>query len=189
MSTFKMCLSANSWSDMRMHSHSTAARRLRYDRVMNDSPATPVSRSIDNPRVCIVGGGNAAQTLAALLPSRGLETFVFAPYADEAERLQRGLAEQGHIVAEFAPHNSPAGTVRGTPTRVSRHAAEVIPDTDVLILPLPSFAYRSGLETVRPYLRSGCYICATPGQGASTGSRAKCLAIGATSCSRRSARV
>merc|ERR1712117_713951 len=35
------------------------------------------------PKVTIVGAGNAAHALAALLPSRGFETSFYCPYMDE----------------------------------------------------------------------------------------------------------
>ena len=119
----------------------------------------------DNLRVCVIGGGNAAHALAALLPSRGIFTNVLASHGDEAERMARGVAEQGHIVAEFAAHNDPSGTVTGTPEKISAKAAEVVPDSNVLILPLPSFAYPGVLKQLKPHLRKGMYIGVTPGQG------------------------
>ncbi len=119
----------------------------------------------DKLRVCVIGGGNAAHALAALLPSRGIRTNVLASHSDEAERMAKGVAEQGHIVAEFAEHNDPSGTVIGTPDRISAYAADVVPDSDVLILPLPSFAYASVLKELKPCLRKGMYIGVTPGQG------------------------
>jgi len=119
----------------------------------------------DNLRVCVIGGGNAAHALAALLPYRGIVTTVLASHGDEAERMTKGVIEQGYIVAEFAAHNIPSGTVIGTPDRISAYAADVVPGSDVLILPLPSFAYASVLKEVKPYLRKGMYIGITPGQG------------------------
>lgn len=116
-------------------------------------------------RVCIIGGGNAAHTLAALFPSRGILTNVLAAHGNEADHMAKGIAEQGYIVAEFAEHNEPSGTVIGTPEKISADAAKVIPGSDVLILPLPSFAYPSVLKELKPYLHKGMYIGVTPGQG------------------------
>ena len=118
-----------------------------------------------NLRVCVIGGGNAAHALAALLPYRGMPTNVLASHGNEAERMTKGITEQGHIVAEFAAHNNPFGTVIGTPDKISADAVDVIPDSDVLILPLPSFAYQGVLKEIKPYLRKGMYIGVTPGQG------------------------
>ncbi|MCV6604892.1 MAG: hypothetical protein OIF34_06285, partial [Porticoccaceae bacterium] len=121
--------------------------------------------NLDNPTVCVIGGGNAAHVLAALLPSRGIATRVLATFGDEARRMASGVAEQGHITAEFAAHNPVAGTVTGTPEKISADPAEVIPGSDVLLLPLPSFAYESVLQTVKPHLKPGMAIGVTPGQG------------------------
>ena len=119
----------------------------------------------DNPTVCVIGGGNAAHTLAALLPYRGITTRVLAPYGDEAARMQAGVKQQGYMEAEFASHNHVAGLVTGVPEIISADAAEVIPGCDVLLLPLPSFAYQNVLETIKPHLKPGMAIGVTPGQG------------------------
>ena len=116
-------------------------------------------------KICIVGGGNAAHTLAALFPYKGHETYVFASYADEAERLKKGCDEQGGIIANFAAENTPSGEVKGTPKVISKDAADVVPQADVLILPLPSFAYSPVLKSLKPHLRQGQFIGVTPGQG------------------------
>mmetsp|Transcript_122119 Transcript_122119/g.380171 ORF Transcript_122119/g.380171 Transcript_122119/m.380171 type:complete len:407 (+) Transcript_122119:70-1290(+) len=116
-------------------------------------------------KVTVVGGGNAAQALAALLPHKGFPTSMYCPFADEAERLQAGVREQGFMLARFAAHNEPSGEVTGAPARISRSAAEVIPDADVILMPLPSFAYRPVLEGMREHLRPGQKLAATPGQG------------------------
>merc|ERR1711975_97748 len=109
-------------------------------------------------KICIVGGGNAAHTLAALFPYKGHETYVFASYADEAERLKKGCDEQGGIIANFAAENTPSGEVKGTPKVISKDAADVVPQADVLILPLPSFAYSPVLKSLKPHLRQGQFI-------------------------------
>mmetsp|Transcript_46123 Transcript_46123/g.116126 ORF Transcript_46123/g.116126 Transcript_46123/m.116126 type:complete len:402 (-) Transcript_46123:233-1438(-) len=118
-----------------------------------------------NLEVCIVGGGNAAQALAALIPFKGVKTTMWASFQDEAERLNKGIAEQGHMKAIFAPHNDPAGEVTGKPRLISKDAKDVVPTADVLIMPLPSFAYPSVLEALKPHLRKGQFIGVTPGQG------------------------
>ena len=111
--------------------------------------------------VCIIGGGNAAHALAALLPFQGYEkTTMYCPYKDEAKRINDGLAEQdGFMVADFASHNTPSGIIRGKPMLVSKDPQEVIPDADVLIMPLPSFVYPSTLQDIKPYLHDGQILC------------------------------
>ncbi|WP_289151222.1 NAD/NADP octopine/nopaline dehydrogenase family protein [Porticoccus sp. W117] len=129
------------------------------------NPTANISINTQTPTVCIIGGGNAAHVLAALLPSRGISTRVLATFGDEAERMANGVAEQGHISAEFAEHNPVKGTVNGKPEIISANPTEVIPGSDVLLLPLPSFAYQSVLETIKPHLKPGMAIGVTPGQG------------------------
>ena len=119
------------------------------------------------PSVCIIGGGNAAHALAALLPFQGYEkTTMYCPFKDEAKRINAGIADQdGYMIADFASHNNPSGIVKGKPLLVSKNPVDVIPDADVLIMPLPSFAYPFMLKDIKPYLRDGQILCVTPGQG------------------------
>ena len=118
------------------------------------------------PSVCIVGGGNAAHVLAALLPYQGYETRMFCPYNDQAEQINIGLLEQdGFMHATFASHNQPSGLIKGKPLLVSKEAKEVIPSSDVLLCALPSFTYTSTVTDIKPYLHEGQTVVVTPGQG------------------------
>jgi len=128
---------------------------------------SPSSEAIRLPfkQVCIVGGGNAAHALAALLPSRGFRTVWYAPFEDEAKRINSQLARYKTISATFAPHNTPNGEVQGRPLIVSADAQDVIPSSDVLLLPVPSFAYSPLLRQMKDHLRPGTFVGVTPGQG------------------------
>ena len=55
------------------------------------------------PKLTICGGGNAAHVLIALASNAGWEVDVFAPLADEAERLQAGMSAKGGITAKAKP--------------------------------------------------------------------------------------
>ena len=123
------------------------------------------AKALEGKRVCIVGGGNAAQTMAALFPHMGIECDLYAPFADEAQKLIEAIEEQGFIEARFAPHNSPSGVVRGRPSKISAEAKEVIPDADIILLPLPAFVYENLFGQIGPYLKKGALVGVTPGQG------------------------
>ena len=116
-------------------------------------------------QVCIVGGGNAAHALAALLPSRGIRTVWYASYEDEAEKINIELAKHQTISATFAPGNSPNGQIQGRPEIVSADAKDVIPTSDVILIPTPSFAYASILHQIKDHIQKGTFIGVTPGQG------------------------
>ena len=91
---------------------------------------------------------------------------MYCPYMDEAERIQRGIQEQGgYLLAQFADHNTPSGDVKGAPKLISKNAADVIPNADLIILPMPSFAYPTILESIKAYIKEGQIIAVTPGQG------------------------
>uniref|UniRef100_A0A0G4HVM0 Opine dehydrogenase domain-containing protein n=1 Tax=Chromera velia CCMP2878 TaxID=1169474 RepID=A0A0G4HVM0_9ALVE len=116
-------------------------------------------------RVCIVGGGNACHAMAALFPSRGVDTVMYCGFGDEASRISAGLQKHGAITAFFDSHNAVTGDVVGRPSLVSDDPSLVIPSSDVIVMPLPSFAYRSTLEAMKPYMKPGAIVIASPGQG------------------------
>ncbi len=130
------------------------------------SPSFVVTMPVSKLKVCVVGGGNAAHALGALLPFKGFETTMYCPFKDEAERINNGIKEQGSLLAKFASHNNPSGNVQGTPIIVSKNAEDVVPEADFIIMPLPSFAYPTILEGLKPHLKEGQILCVTPGQGA-----------------------
>lgn len=49
--------------------------------------------------------------------------------------------------------------------QVSADPAEVVPECNVILIPLPSFAYVGTLEAIAEHIRPGAFIGATPGQG------------------------
>ena len=55
--------------------------------------------------------------------------------------------------------------VIGKPNIISDNAADVIPDSNLIIMPVPSLAYESLLKEIKPYITSGAIIGATPGMG------------------------
>src|SRR5947207_15947698 len=106
-------------------------------------------------QVCIVGGGNAAHALAALLPSCGICNVWYATYGDEAEKINVELVKHQTISATFALRNTPNGQIQGRPKIVSANAKDVIPTSDIILLPIPSFAYAPILYQIRDHLRKG----------------------------------
>jgi hypothetical protein len=116
-------------------------------------------------KICIVGTGNAAHALAALLPARGHKTTWLASFEGAADLINAALASNGAIEAEFSPHNEPAGLVSGRPDLVTADAGEALAGVDVLLMPLPSFAYPFVLDEIRDHLRPGMHLIVTPGQG------------------------
>lgn len=115
-------------------------------------------------KVCVIGGGNAAHACMALFPFKGIETKCLATYQDEAKRINEGLKEQGFIRAIFAEHNDPKGVVDGVPIEVSDDPS-IVSDCNVLLLPLPTFAFEGVLRKIAKYIAPGTFIAATPGQG------------------------
>ncbi|KNC71172.1 hypothetical protein SARC_16294, partial [Sphaeroforma arctica JP610] len=65
--------------------------------------------------VCIVGGGNAAHALAAMLPSKGFETYWYCGFKDEAEKIKKGVKDNGYIKATFHDKNNDTTEMKGNP--------------------------------------------------------------------------
>jgi hypothetical protein len=112
-------------------------------------------------RLCVCGGGNSSHVMAGLCASRGIPVDFFAPFEDEAERLEQGMREAGGIKV-LMPDGS---SVLGKPGKASKNAADVVPQANVVFLPLPSIAYRTVLEGIAPHLAPGTIIAVTPGLG------------------------
>jgi len=111
-------------------------------------------------KITICGGGNGAQTLVPIAARNlGCPVDIYAPFADEAERLRVGIAAHGGIEV--------TGAVQGKarPRRVSADAAEVIPGSNVVVLVVPAFAHESTLRQIVPFLDEGAWVGAMPARG------------------------
>ena len=111
-------------------------------------------------KITVCGGGNGAQTLVPIAAHNlGCPVDVYAPFADEAERLRAGVAIHGGLEV--------TGAVRAKawPRRVSADAAQVIPGSDVVVLVLPAFAHESTLREIAPFLDEGAWVGAMPARG------------------------
>lgn len=111
-------------------------------------------------KITICGGGNGAQTLVPIAANKlGCPVDVYAPFADEAERLRAGVVAHSGIEV--------TGAVQGKarPRRVSADPAEVIPGSNVVVLVLPAFAHESTLRQIVPLLDEGALVGAMPARG------------------------
>ena len=114
-------------------------------------------------KVALCGGGNAAHVLMSDLGSRkDVELRVWAPFGDEADEISKGIQENDGITKYF---EDSVNAVKGRPTIVSKHPSNTIPDADVIVLALPSFAHQSTLQGIAPYVKDNAVITAMPGQG------------------------
>ncbi|MEZ9976634.1 hypothetical protein AB4525_16260 [Vibrio breoganii] len=77
------------------------------------------NQPIQDLTITIVGGGNAAHALGVLLPHKGINTQIWAPFGDEAKLIQKGIEDRGGLTANFASHNELQGSIVGTPSWLS----------------------------------------------------------------------
>jgi len=111
-------------------------------------------------KLTVCGGGNGAQTLVPIAAHNlGCQVHVYAPFADEAERLSAGVAAHGGIETIGAVQ------VKAQPRRVSADPARVIPGSDVVVLVLPAFAHESTLRRIVPFLDLCVWVGAMPARG------------------------
>ncbi|MBE7469651.1 MAG: hypothetical protein DPW09_35385 [Anaerolineae bacterium] len=108
------------------------------------------------PKLTICGGGNAAHVLIGLAGQAGWEVNVFAPLADEANRLQAG----GGITVR--QHDK---IIRGQARRISADPAEVIPGSEWVLLALPAFAHDTILRAIAHFLEPSVIVGALPARG------------------------
>jgi hypothetical protein len=108
-------------------------------------------------KLTVCGGGNAAHVLIALAAQAGWEVDVYAPLADEAIRMEQGIAAKNGLTAHF-PHQS----VVGRPRRISADPAAVIPGSKLVLLALPAFAHGETLRAIAGWLDPGAAVGALP---------------------------
>lgn len=111
-------------------------------------------------KITICGAGNAAQTLIPLLAASGEHSVtVYAPLADEAERLRIASAPGGIEV------RMSTGAPRcGRPALVTGDAV-LAADADLVLMALPAFAHESVLRTLAHHLPPHAWIGALPARG------------------------
>lgn len=118
---------------------------------------TQCTGSTDDTNITICGGGNAAHILVGLLAQRGYTVNVYAPFSNEAEQWNKSNG-----VTIQLPNEQSAF---GKPNQVSKFPENVIPQADLVIMPIPSFAIKPTLEQIAPHLKQNAIIGAFPGSG------------------------
>jgi opine dehydrogenase len=115
--------------------------------------------------VCITGAGNAAHVFIPYFVNQGYDVTVFADFKDEAERLQKGVDENGGILIHDRCDPNRIREYKGIPKVISKNAADAIPQADYVIAALPSFAIKNVLNGIKPHLKNGATVYIMPGQG------------------------
>jgi len=111
-------------------------------------------------KITVCGGGNGAQALLPIAAHNlGCPVDVYAPFADEAERIRAGVAAHGGLEVTGAVQ------ARAGPRQISADPAQVIPGSDVVLLVLPAFAHESTLWGIVPFLDDGAWVGAMPARG------------------------
>mmetsp|Transcript_93698 Transcript_93698/g.260855 ORF Transcript_93698/g.260855 Transcript_93698/m.260855 type:complete len:400 (-) Transcript_93698:112-1311(-) len=115
-------------------------------------------------QVCLCGGGNAVHVMSALVPSLLPDTkvHILDTFQDEAERWNKKLAENGCMMLTKTEPDKTTHEIKGTPTLVTKSAAEAVPGSDVVFLPLPAFAHQAYLEEIEPHVAPGTIIVGMP---------------------------
>lgn len=111
-------------------------------------------------KITVCGGGNGAQALVPIAARNvGCPVDLYAPHADEAERIRAGSADHGGIEVTGAVQ------AKARPRRTSANPAKVIPGSDLVVLVMPAFAHESTLREVVTFLDAGAWVGAIPARG------------------------
>lgn len=115
-----------------------------------------------NPRVSVIGSGNAGLTAAYHFSLQGANVCLYgAPGFDQP---LRDIEQQGGIRALSRYNDVPLTYAGFQPIHtISRDLAETIAFSDLLILPVPSFAQEPLFTEMLPHLRDGQIIMLMPG--------------------------
>lgn len=107
--------------------------------------------------VTICGGGNGAHVAATYLSAKGLRVQVLTRQPERwAETLELSTAGSSW---------ESRGVISGRLSLVSKHAKDVIPQSDVVIVASPANAHPAILNHVAPYLKEGVKLGALFAQG------------------------
>eukprot|EP00929_Paragymnodinium_shiwhaense_P114559 TRINITY_DN82_c0_g1_i2.p1 TRINITY_DN82_c0_g1~~TRINITY_DN82_c0_g1_i2.p1 ORF type:complete len:465 (+),score=177.03 TRINITY_DN82_c0_g1_i2:70-1464(+) len=115
--------------------------------------------------VCVCGGGNSSHVFIPYFAKEGYEVTVFADFGDEAERLKKGMEENGGILVHDRCDPNNIIEYKGSATVCSKNAVDAVPQADYIVIALPSFAIRNVLQGIKPHLKDGAIIYIMPGQG------------------------
>jgi len=115
--------------------------------------------------VCIAGAGNAAHVFIPYFSNQGYTVNVFADFKDEAERLEKGIAENDGILIHDRCDPDNIKEYKGKPAIISKDAGVSVPAADYIIAALPSFAVKHVLTQIKPHLKQGAIVFVMPGQG------------------------
>jgi len=110
--------------------------------------------------ITVCGAGNAAHACVSDFSSNGFIVDVFAPFQNESERWNASITETG---GDLIVDNPDGSQTIGRPRVISKNPADVIPEADIIILPLPEFSLEPVLTAIKEYLRPGTIVIATPG--------------------------
>jgi hypothetical protein len=115
--------------------------------------------------VCVCGAGNAAHVFIPYFAQSGYAVNVYADFADEAERLQKGVDENDGILVHDRCDPNNIKEYKAKPKVISKNAADSVPQADFIIVALPSFAIKNVLTGIKPHLKKGAIVYIMPGQG------------------------
>ncbi len=126
--------------------------------VKNINESGAVSK--DSRTIIVCGAGNAAHACVSEFSSNGFIVDVFAPFQNESERWNAAITKTG---GDLIVDNLDGSQTIGRPRVISKNPADIIPEADIIVLPLPEFSLEPVLTAIKDYLRPGTIIMATPG--------------------------
>jgi hypothetical protein len=113
-------------------------------------------------KVLLCGGGNAIHVLTSYISAQPYnDVSILSLFPGEAERLSTAITDEG-----IKCMNDIGDDVHGRkPVLVTSSVEKIDPDTDIIILALPSFAHEEYLKALKHSMKPGVLIGAMPGEG------------------------
>lgn len=118
---------------------------------VNEKPATPL-------RIAVLGGGSFGTAMANLSARNGCETCMWIRDEEAAEEMQRTHRNMRYLPDFQLEEN----------LRFSSKLAEVVPNTDIILVAIPSHSFRSVLKQIAPMISGQAVVSLTKGIEADT---------------------
>ena len=126
--------------------------------------------------ITVCGCGNGAHACAALMSLKGHTVNLFSTLQDEIDLFRRAYEENGGFTVRIG-----SGLLSGLEGvdklteietheriqigKISANASEVIPQSSIIFIVVPSFAHNSIIKSIKPFLSSNSLLVFLPSRG------------------------
>ncbi len=117
-------------------------------------------------RVTVCGEGNASHVMIGQIGCNKEKVDLRVLGIQKGPELIKSLCSSESKGIQVLDQNG-IELCHGSPDHITTNPEEVIPDSDLILIPLPVFAHRAYFEAIAPHLKAGAMVGVLPGQGGS----------------------